>query len=268
MAENSLDDLWERPAGATGPAADAPPDPQPAALPEPSPLEREVYQLRGMVQGLAQGMQRPPEPPPQYPDYSWKEQEFLNADEQQLILNGKLEEFPQRLNRYLNSVGKTVHENLVGEIQKRDAALWQLRHESQSGLQQFAAQQQQQAFRQEFFQQHEDLKEDEFLVTQAAQTVANEFSRQPWAYSSPQQILGRIGEVARGMRQQYLQRWGSSGGEASGPPAVGASPIPSPARRAQVETGGSTRVGQRPASSDPQRKAISAMLGSMRQRKR
>jgi hypothetical protein len=272
-AVGDLDELWEQPTAKAqpGPAApaqggaDSPPS-LPSAPAEPSPLEREVYQLRGMVQGLAQGMQpRQPEPAPQAPDYSWKDHEFLSSDDGQILLNGKLDEFPQRLNRYLNTVGKTVHENLVGEIQKRDQWLAQVRQESQTGLQQFQAQQQQQAYRGEFFQAHPDLQGEEFLVAQATQQVAQECVRSPGAYSAPQQILARVGEVARSMRNGYLQRWG--GGSEEPGQAVPAIPPQSPARRAQVETGGSTRLGAAPQAKTPQQKALNAMFDHVKGRR-
>lgn len=264
-----LDELWEQPPSPAGSATDgtATPPAQPSAPPEPSPLEREVIQLRGMVQGLAAGVQqqRQPEPQPQQPDYSWKDQEFLSPDEGQLILNGKLEEFPQRLNRYLNAAAKTVHENMVGEIRKRDEYLNQMRQEYQGTFAQTQAAQQQQAFRGEFFQMHQDLQGEEFLVQQAAAQVAQEFQRQPWAYGSPQQILGRIGEVARGLKSNYLQRWGGTGdGEQATQTAGAAIPAQSPARRAQVETGGSTRIGAAPAAKNPQQKAMNAMIDHVR----
>lgn len=265
-----LDEFTQSPA-----AASLPPEPSAAPLPSadgsPSSPELESMrqelgftrqQLSQVMSQLAQRTAAPVEsgPAPASPALTTPEV-FFTDDDAKMILNAPEAELPQRLNRGI----RAAVEPLYRAIQERDARIEQLAHGQQQGFSQFAAQRQQEDFRNQFFLAYPDLKEDPLLVQQAVQQVSAEAQQQPWAYQQPQQLFQRVATVAQGLRQSYLQRW-----QGESAPAADASPetaVPSsPARRARTETGGSTRVGGAPQRSDPQHKAIDAMMASVRGR--
>jgi hypothetical protein len=267
MAE-SLNDLWHQEDSSTPqeqasePVSGGPPPspPAPAAPDRVEELNREVYQLRGLVGGLLNQRQTPPpaaaEPPT---PTEWKDREFLGPDEGELILSGDIKQFPQRLNKLLNEAARSGYQLSAAEVQRVADENRRLQEQTQQQYAQQTQAAQQQQFRHEFYTAHPDLQGDEWLVGQATTQVAQQFAQQPWAAPpSPQGLMQVIGQTARQLKEQSKQRW-AGGSQPEPPPAAGGALSPSPARRAQVETGGSTRVGTPPQPRDGQGKFIADM---------
>ena len=263
MADD-LDMLYDEPKG-EAPAPVPPPAPA-APSPEIEELRRELYQTKGLLAGLAQARPAAPEPQQVRPDPgAWQDREFLTEVEEQALLNStKPREY---LNKMFNSVGKTVQDQFAGERRKRDEYIAQL----SQGTQQYVMSNQQaqatQHFQSRFYEQHADLKGDDGLVAQAAQSVAQEYSQAPWRFGSPDTILSRIGEVSREMKKSYMTRWGGSQSDESPASSAQGPASNSPARRAAMETGGSTRIGLPSPPKDGQAKALGAMMDHVKGRR-
>lgn len=238
------------------------PSPPPA-----SPSEADILrqQLQFQNQLLAQAM-RPQPPPtqeaPQVPAFpQWTDKEFLGADDARMILDAPGEQFPQRLNRVVNSAVREVHDSLAQQIQRRDEENARLRADLDARFQAQEAQRSSEYWNNTFYSAHQDLRDDPDLVREATLAVAHAVAQQPWQQRSAQDTLNAIAQQARAIRQQKLARW--TGGE--GTPSVPAMSAPSPGRRAAVESGGSTRVGvARDANPDAQKKALNDMIAHVR----
>lgn len=259
---NDLDALYDSPPSPDPQEPAAPPAPTPAPSAEIEELRRELYQTKGMLAALAQQRQMPPPASaPAQETGNWQDREFLSEGEERLLLESTTPR--ATLNKMFNTVAKTVHEKFAQELTKRDEYLAQIAQSSQQAALQTEQARATQQFQTRFYEQHTDLAGDEPIVAQAAHSVAQEYAQQPWRFGSAEAILSRIGEVARETKKGYLTRWsGRTGDQSVGVPSGAL--VNAPARRAAMETGGSTRVGLPSPPKDAQVKAISDMITHVR----
>lgn len=233
--------------------------PAPPTVTETDLLRQQLHFQNQLLTHAIGAKERPPEPPSTAPP-QWQDQDFITPDDARLILDSPGEQFPQRLNRAVNAAVKTVHDRMQEEIMRRDEQIAATREELNTRWQSLEAQRATEFWNASFYNTNPDLRDDTDLVQQATRMVADYVAKQPWVANDSSQVLGAIAYTARSLRTQKLQRW--SGMETS---AVTMPPTASPARRAQVESGGTTRVGvARDANPDFQKQALADMLKHVR----
>lgn len=233
--------------------------PTPPASPEADLLRQQLSFQNQLLSQVMTQKEKPPETGPVAPP-QWQDQEFISPDDARLILDSPGDQLHQRLNRAVNTAVKTVHERMQDEIRRRDEQIASTRAELDSRWQALESQRAADFWQQSFYGAHADLKEDPDLVQQATRVVADYVAKNPWAAQNEGQVLNAIAQTARSLRTQKLQRWSATPETEVSLPAGS-----SPARRAQVESGGSTRVGvARDANPDHQKQAIADMLKHVR----
>lgn len=235
---------------------------QPMAPSGPSETDILRQQLHFQNQLLAQVIPRPQaespraEAPPQ-----WTDQEYISPDDARLILDSPAEQLPQRLNRAVNAAVRSVHETVQQQMRRLEEENRSLRGDIDSRWAGLEQQQAAQFWQNSFYEANPDLREDPELVQRATMLVAQQVTQDPSRPRSVQHTLAEIAATAKSLKQQMLARWGVQVPESQTSPTVDRSP----GRRAQVETGGSSRVSA-PAPGQPnaQKSALHDMIAYVR----